>query len=175
MADWRHQAACLQADAELFFPVGDTQKPGPAQRQADEAKTWCARCEVWSECLQFALSTLQTDGVWGGMTGAELVALRRKNARLRREGRPPETREQRGGFVDAPPIRAILADARQRGWAVRDIAERMGVTHHSAYDTLIGGHETVTQVTADRVTAADFSGPPPSQTTATGQPTAVPC
>ena len=41
--DWRARSACLQVNPELFFPVGST---GPAERQVDQAKLVCQRCEV---------------------------------------------------------------------------------------------------------------------------------
>ena len=41
--DWRERAACLNADPELFFPVGNT---GPAIAQIAEAKTVCRSCSV---------------------------------------------------------------------------------------------------------------------------------
>jgi len=41
--DWRHRAACLSEDPELFFPIGNT---GPALAQIEEAKKVCARCAV---------------------------------------------------------------------------------------------------------------------------------
>lgn len=46
--DWRHKAACLNEDPELFFPIGNT---GPALAQIEEAKKVCQRCEVREECL----------------------------------------------------------------------------------------------------------------------------
>ena len=47
--DWRDKAACLTADPELFFPVGNT---GPAVDQIEKAKAVCARCTVTEICLQ---------------------------------------------------------------------------------------------------------------------------
>ena len=57
--DWRHRAACLSEDPELFFPIGNT---GPALAQIEEAKKVCARCEVRAECLAWALEAGQDHG-----------------------------------------------------------------------------------------------------------------
>jgi WhiB family redox-sensing transcriptional regulator len=78
--DWRHRAACLTEDPELFFPVGST---GPAIAQTLEAKKVCARCEVRAECLQWALEQGQDHGVWGGLSEDERRAMKRRNARSR--------------------------------------------------------------------------------------------
>ena len=72
--DWGSRAACRSADPELFFPVSEA---GPSVAQA-EAKAMCARCEVRSECLAFALATRQTHGVWGGTSPEERAVLRKK-------------------------------------------------------------------------------------------------
>ncbi|MEU5365441.1 WhiB family transcriptional regulator [Streptomyces sp. NPDC005925] len=61
--EWLRRAACVGEDPELFFPVGTS---GPALRDVDAAKRVCARCEVITECLTFALNSGQTSGVWGG-------------------------------------------------------------------------------------------------------------
>jgi WhiB family redox-sensing transcriptional regulator len=79
--DWRHLAACLDEDPELFFPVGNT---GPALLQIEEAKAICCRCEVMDTCLRWALDTGQDAGVWGGLSEDERRALKRRNARARR-------------------------------------------------------------------------------------------
>lgn len=78
--DWRHRAACLTEDPELFFSVGNT---GPAIMQIAEAKKVCARCEVRTECLQWALDAGQDHGVWGGLSEDERRAMKRRNARAR--------------------------------------------------------------------------------------------
>ncbi|MGO1622278.1 WhiB family transcriptional regulator, partial [Flaviflexus sp.] len=67
--DWRHRAACLTEDPELFFPIGNS---GPALAQVEQAKAVCNRCEVRDTCLKWALETGQDVGVWGGMSEEEL-------------------------------------------------------------------------------------------------------
>jgi WhiB family redox-sensing transcriptional regulator len=81
--DWRHRAACLDEDPELFFPIGNT---GPALLQIEEAKAVCRRCDVLDTCLRWALETGQDAGVWGGLSEDERRALKRRNARARRAG-----------------------------------------------------------------------------------------
>jgi WhiB family redox-sensing transcriptional regulator len=67
--DWRSAAACRGCDPELFFPVSST---GPNfEQQVTEAKAVCDRCPVRAKCLDFALRTGQTHGVWGGMSEQE--------------------------------------------------------------------------------------------------------
>jgi WhiB family redox-sensing transcriptional regulator len=78
--DWRHQAACLDTDPELFFPVGST---GPAVEQAERAKRVCARCPVKAQCLDFAIGTKQDAGVWGGTDEEQRRLLRRARQRRR--------------------------------------------------------------------------------------------
>ena len=63
--DWRHRAACLTEDPELFFPIGNS---GPAIAQVEQAKRVCNRCAVQDICLKWALDTGQDAGVWGGLS-----------------------------------------------------------------------------------------------------------
>ena len=79
--DWRHRAICRDEDPELFFPIGTT---GPAVRQIQDAKGVCRRCPVTSQCLQWALSTGQDSGIWGGLSEDERRAMKRRAARARR-------------------------------------------------------------------------------------------
>ena len=67
---WRQQAACRDADTELFFPESDT--------AAGPALAICGECPVREACLDFALATNQADGIWGGATETERRRLRRR-------------------------------------------------------------------------------------------------
>lgn len=78
---WRQRAACRDQDPDLFFPIGST---GPALDQAERAKAVCARCEVCDQCLEWAQTTSQAAGIWGGKTEDERRSLRRR----RRSRRP---------------------------------------------------------------------------------------
>ncbi len=79
--DWRSEAACLNVDPELFFPIGNT---GPAVAQVAEAKAVCRECSVESDCLQWAIANNQDSGVWGGLSEEERRSLKRRAARARR-------------------------------------------------------------------------------------------
>jgi len=70
--DWRKDAACVGTDNDLFFPIGDSEELATA------AKAVCEQCPVREACLQYALATNQTEGVWGGLTGPERRRLRRR-------------------------------------------------------------------------------------------------
>lgn len=69
---WRDDAACSGSGTDLFFPISEEDP------QVEAAKEVCAACPVMDECLAYALSTNQTEGVWGGMTGSERRRLRRR-------------------------------------------------------------------------------------------------
>jgi hypothetical protein len=60
--NWRDHAACRDLDGDLFFPVGS----GNWVHQVAEAQAVCARCPVITQCRQWAVTTQQTHGVWGG-------------------------------------------------------------------------------------------------------------
>ncbi|GCB53039.1 WhiB family transcriptional regulator [Streptomyces sp. NL15-2K] len=83
MDNWRDHAACRHEDPDLFFPIGTT---GPALVQTERAKAVCRRCPVREKCLQWALDTGQTLGVWGGTSENERRALKRRAGARRRSG-----------------------------------------------------------------------------------------
>jgi WhiB family transcriptional regulator, redox-sensing transcriptional regulator len=66
-------AKCVDADPDIFFPSrgDDTQV----------AKKICAVCEVWAECLEYALENEQDDGIWGGFSERQRLAMKKLGAR----------------------------------------------------------------------------------------------
>ena len=79
-ADWRDEAACRDADSELFFPDGDIRS---ARAQVKMAKLICRSCPVSATCLSWALASGQQAGIWGGMTEDERRRLQRRGRGFR--------------------------------------------------------------------------------------------
>jgi WhiB family redox-sensing transcriptional regulator len=108
--DWRHQAACLDQDPELFFPVGDSDQ---AHAQSEDAKRICRTCPVIQQCAQWAIDNRMDSGVWGGLDETQLRNIRRhRNPSYRRTParcgtRPGYKRHLREGT----PICDACADA----------------------------------------------------------------
>ena len=75
---WVGEARCISEDPDLFFPVGTTP---PALEQIARAKAVCFRCPVQEACLEWALSTCQDAGVWGGLDEEERREIRRARRR----------------------------------------------------------------------------------------------
>jgi WhiB family redox-sensing transcriptional regulator len=76
--DWHDQAACRDADPDLFFPDGDIRS---ARAQVKRAKLICRGCPVTATCLNWALASSQEAGIWGGLTEDERRRLLRRGRR----------------------------------------------------------------------------------------------
>jgi WhiB family redox-sensing transcriptional regulator len=74
-ADWRQRAACRNLSPDLFFPVGSS---GAALAQIEKAKQICRSCPSRAQCLEFALTSNQESGVWGGTSEEERRLLRKR-------------------------------------------------------------------------------------------------
>lgn len=111
--NWEY-AACRQVDPELFFPVGHTLG---WSKQIEQAKQVCNRCPMRSACLEWALSTGQWSGVWGGMTETERRTLAR--------GRVDRGRSYELCIEQQELIEQRLAE----GLTHREIADELGVGH----------------------------------------------
>lgn len=64
--DWVAQAACRDADLDLFYG-SDHIHPRDAKVRFDQAKAICRECPVRIECLDYALANYDRHGIWGGM------------------------------------------------------------------------------------------------------------
>lgn len=71
--DWLEHAACAGRDPRAFFANGCH-----SREQVKAAKQVCAACPVREECAQWAISTGEKNGVWGGMSQKELRKKRRR-------------------------------------------------------------------------------------------------
>jgi WhiB family redox-sensing transcriptional regulator len=71
---WRYLGQCRGSDPDVFYP------PSEDDFEAQAAKAICQSCPVRQPCLEFALSTREKHGVWGGLTERE----RRRVLRQRR-------------------------------------------------------------------------------------------
>lgn len=61
--DWMTDAACAEVGTDMFFPEkGGSTKP---------AKDVCRRCDVVAECLEYALSNSEEQGIYGGTSPQE--------------------------------------------------------------------------------------------------------
>lgn len=81
---WRDLAACVDTKID-FFDLGSNQRQ-------ERLLEYCKVCDVRQECLDYAIWTNQSDGVWGGMRPDErkkqrrrVMDARRKERRLARE------------------------------------------------------------------------------------------
>jgi WhiB family redox-sensing transcriptional regulator len=68
---WRERASCLAHPAILFFGLDDSESPAERRAREERAKRVCAECSVRRECLDYALTTREPYGIWGGLTELE--------------------------------------------------------------------------------------------------------
>lgn len=107
--DWQDYAACLGSDPETFFPVGQS------ILASLQAKQMCRRCPVRALCLDWAVSTRQYAGVWGGLSEQERAPLYET----------PDRSATRC-FNAQEWVEAQIADGRQQ----KVIARELGVDPH---------------------------------------------
>ena len=79
--DWQHEAACRGQDAVYFFAPSYFERREEKNAREAVAKSFCARCPVRVECLEYALLHRIEHGVWGGASERE----RRRILRRRRD------------------------------------------------------------------------------------------
>lgn len=114
---WMPYGLCRQVDADLFFPEG---RGTSITTQTDHAKTVCNRCPVKSRCLDWAVETGQSSGVWGGLSEDERRPLLRERAAQRQSGYSRCIEQQE--FIEQRVA---------EGASHREIGDELGVCHTS--------------------------------------------
>lgn len=81
--DWRNRSSC-NGLGDLMFPDAEQPNRDLHDAQVTKAKQVCRGCPVATDCLNYALTTGETYGIWGGMTDHERRALKRRLNALQR-------------------------------------------------------------------------------------------
>ena len=74
---WWESAACRGQDAGYFFAPPWFEKREEKLAREAVAKSICSRCPVRELCLEYALATRESHGVWGGLNEMERRAVLR--------------------------------------------------------------------------------------------------
>jgi WhiB family transcriptional regulator, redox-sensing transcriptional regulator len=77
---WQSKAMCRGADANLFFSPHHMEKKEERETREAQAKSVCARCPVRQQCLDFAMTTREPHGIWGGLNELERRRLQQRAA-----------------------------------------------------------------------------------------------
>ncbi len=89
LPDWMREAACHDTPRDVFFPSVLPNRIRDRglllDRQWDEARTYCNRCPVRAECLEFAIDTDTRTGMYGGKTPDERATIQRRRLESRCE------------------------------------------------------------------------------------------
>ncbi|MEH0657687.1 WhiB family transcriptional regulator [Streptomyces stelliscabiei] len=82
--DWRTTAPCKD-DADAMFPSA-------VSAEIEYAKSFCRRCPAIERCRDWALTTREIYGVWGGLTEDERWEIFRQKPQPHRAAQPPGPR-----------------------------------------------------------------------------------
>lgn len=141
-------AACRDVtDPEVFFPVNPAGRPTRDDRDDVRiARRVCTSCPERRPCLEWALTTGEPFGVYGGMTAAERQRLlhpgrnviavienppSRDDYRADLEAALPctaRTAAHRAGVRLSVAIRVLVDYYDRQGLGARDIADRLDIT-----------------------------------------------
>ena len=68
---WQSDASCRGSDANLFFSPTHVESKEERTARETRAKAICSECPVRVACLDFALMTRESHGIWGGLNELE--------------------------------------------------------------------------------------------------------
>jgi len=120
-ATWRAQAACVDADPDLFFP-----EPGTPVGRIADAKKVCAACPVRQACLEDAMRRGESEAICGGLTAGE----RRQLAGSPRGRRPGKASARQLAVKHGAHLLVSLVEWRMN---VQQVAESLGSTPMAVY------------------------------------------
>ena len=69
--NWQSDARCRGSDANLFFSPTHMESKEERHAREGRAKVICSDCAVRRQCLDFALATRESHGIWGGLNELE--------------------------------------------------------------------------------------------------------
>lgn len=111
---WMDDAVCAGKSGDLWFEDND--------RYSITAKRLCQDCPAVAICLQWALDTGETWGVWGGKTAKERENIRRRDGYAAKKQASPVR-------VLSPMVAAATADRAARALAPKQArAQVLGST-----------------------------------------------
>ena len=99
---WMADANCAGVDPELFFPQRG--------ESTVEAKAVCRACPVRAQCLDYALSINERNGIWGGTSERQRRTIREQRTGTRRRRRStPQPNTERGTAPSGPGSESATA------------------------------------------------------------------
>lgn len=69
---WHRHGACKSYPPDLWYPETlDERERRHVAIAARHAKLICSTCDVLDQCLEYAISSHESYGIWGGLTPEE--------------------------------------------------------------------------------------------------------
>ncbi len=68
--EWQYEGSCNNYDPEIFYLPYNI-RMSQKREYISRAKAICAECPVAEQCREFALTTEQEFGIWGGLSEDE--------------------------------------------------------------------------------------------------------
>jgi WhiB family redox-sensing transcriptional regulator len=104
VGSWLDEGACVGKFGDLWYE--------DRSRHTDQAVAICKECPVADLCLQWALTTGETWGIWGGKTAKERENIRRREGYAAKVQASPVR-------VLSPTVAAATADRASRALALK--------------------------------------------------------
>ena len=69
---WQRAAACRGPHAQaIFYPPTRSERKDEKASRERQAKEICQSCSVAGDCLEYAVTSREQHGIWGGLTEVE--------------------------------------------------------------------------------------------------------